>query len=60
MIFYLHYLAQAGIINIVKLAGLKTVLPLDVDKLANTLEAVAAEPTENRGGYLNSQDTNVW
>ena len=27
---------------------------------AKLLTAVAAEPTENRGGYLNSQDTNVW
>ena len=36
MIFYLHYLAQTGIINIVKLAVLK---PIDMDKLANTLEA---------------------
>ena len=40
MIFYLHYLAQTGITNIVKLTVLKTVLPIDVDKLANTLEAM--------------------
>ena len=40
MIFYLHYLAQTDIINIVKLAVLKTVLPIHVDKLANTLEAM--------------------
>ena len=25
-----------------------------------SVDAVAAEPTENRGGYLNSQDLNVW
>ena len=40
MIFYLHYLAQTGVIDIVKLTVLKTVLPIDVDKLANTLEAM--------------------
>ena len=50
MIFYLHYLAQTGIIrfhgyyctmpNIVKLTVLKIILPIDVDKLANTLESM--------------------
>ena len=41
MIFYLYYLALTGIINIVKLTVLKTILPIDVDKLANnTLEAM--------------------
>ena len=29
MMFHLHYLAQTGIINIVKLAVLKTILPID-------------------------------